>query len=94
MESNKKKKGFASLSPEKRKEIASKGGKAVHEKGNAHKFNSETARKAGKIGGKAVSENREHMANIGRKGGEASSASKGKRASNNGNSTEQDGTNG
>ena len=74
--SNKKKKGFASLSPEKRREIASKGGKAVHQKGNAHKFNSETARKAGKIGGKSVSENKEHMAVIGRKGGEASSVAK------------------
>ncbi len=75
--SNKKKKGFASLSPEKRREIASKGGKAVHQKGNAHKFNSETARKAGKIGGKSVSENKEHMAEIGRRGGEASSVAKG-----------------
>ena len=77
--SNTKKKGFASLSPEKRREIASKGGKAVHQKGNAHKFNSETARKAGKIGGKSVSENKEHMEDIGRKCGEASSVAKGKK---------------
>lgn len=70
-------KGFASMSPEKRKEIASKGGKKAHEMGAAHKFDSETARAAGRIGGRSVSENREHMAEIGRKGGERSVLNRG-----------------
>lgn len=43
--------GFASMDEEKQKEIASKGGKAAHEKGTAHEFDSEEARKAGKKGG-------------------------------------------
>jgi general stress protein YciG len=73
----KSKRGFASMTPEKRKEIAGKGGKAAHEKGKAFKFTSDTAREAGRIGGKSVSEDREHMAEIGRRGGEASSLAKG-----------------
>ena len=43
--------GFASMSPEKQRAIASKGGKAAHEKGTAHKFSSEEARIAGRKGG-------------------------------------------
>ena len=39
--------GFASMDPEKQREIASKGGKAAHESGNAHEFTSEEAREAG-----------------------------------------------
>lgn len=46
-EEPKKRRGFACLSPEKRKEIATKGGKAV-------------------------SANKEYMASIGKKGGDAS----------------------
>ena len=55
----------------RQKEIASKGGKAAHAKGTAHEFDSAEAREAGRKGGLAVSENREHMARIGRRGGEA-----------------------
>ena len=76
-EAKKKKRGFAAMSPEKRREIASKGGKAANEKGTGYRFTPETARKAGRIGGRSVSENREHMAEIGRKGGENSSKAKG-----------------
>jgi general stress protein YciG len=64
--------GFASMDEEKQREIASKGGKAAHEKGTAHEFTSEEAREAGRKGGEAVSQNREHMSQIGRKGGESS----------------------
>ncbi|MBD0313737.1 MAG: stress-induced protein [Microcoleus sp. T3-bin5] len=64
--------GFASMDPEKQREIASKGGQAAHEKGTAHKFSSDEAREAGRKGGQSVSQNREHMAEIGRKGGEKS----------------------
>lgn len=43
--------GFASMDADKQKEIASKGGKAAHEKGTAHEFDSEEAREAGHKGG-------------------------------------------
>ena len=61
--------GFASMNPEKQREIASKGGRAAHAKGTAHEFSTDEAREAGRKGGQAVSRNREHMAAIGRKGG-------------------------
>lgn len=63
--------GFASMDRSKQKEIASKGGKAAHAKGTAHEFDAGEAREAGRKGGQAVSRNREHMAMIGRRGGEA-----------------------
>ena len=63
--------GFASMDTAKQKEIASKGGRAAHAKGTAHEFDSSEARAAGRKGGMAVSRNREHMAAIGRRGGEA-----------------------
>lgn len=45
------KRGFASMDPEKQREIASMGGKAAHESGNAHEFSPEEAREAGRKGG-------------------------------------------
>jgi uncharacterized protein len=63
--------GFASMDPEKKRMIASKGGKAAHEKGTAHEFTPDEARAAGRKGGERVSQNRDHMASIGRRGGEA-----------------------
>lgn len=63
--------GFASMDQAKQREIASKGGRAAHAKGTAHEFDSGEARAAGRKGGMAVSRNREHMAAIGRRGGEA-----------------------
>ena len=62
--------GFAAMDEAKQRQIASKGGKAAHEKGTAHEFTPDEARMAGKKGGEAVSRNRQHMAEIGRKGGE------------------------
>ena len=62
--------GFAAMDEGKQRQIASKGGKAAHEKGTAHEFTPEEARSAGKKGGEAVSRNRAHMAEIGRRGGE------------------------
>ncbi|MDB5231164.1 MAG: hypothetical protein JWN76_1969 [Chitinophagaceae bacterium] len=64
--------GFASMNPEQQRQIASQGGRAAHEKGTAHEFNSEEAREAGRKGGEAVSQNREHMSQIGQKGGQNS----------------------
>jgi uncharacterized protein len=46
--------GFALLSPEKRREISGKGGKAAHVKGTAHEFTVEEARIAGRKGGRAT----------------------------------------
>lgn len=45
--------GFASMAPEKQRQIASIGGKAAHKKGTAHQWTSEEARIAGQKGGRA-----------------------------------------
>ena len=47
------KRGFASMDPVKQREIASKGGRAAHEKGTAHEFTPEEAAAAGRKGGQA-----------------------------------------
>jgi general stress protein YciG len=47
----KERRGFASMSPEKQREIASKGGRAAHEKGTAHEWTPDEARAAGRKGG-------------------------------------------
>jgi general stress protein YciG len=67
----KTRRGFAAMDQEKQRSIASKGGRAAHQKGTAHQFTSDEARAAGRKGGEAVSRNRTHMSAIGRKGGEA-----------------------
>src|SRR3954467_5134673 len=86
--------GFASMDRGKQKEITSKGGKAAHAKGTAHEFDSGEAREAGRKGGLAVSQNREHMAKIGRRGGEARGAARGRGAgvANSGSSAESGGS--
>ena len=48
--------GFASMDPQRQREIASEGGRAAHEKGTAHEFTSEEAREAGRKGGQARSQ--------------------------------------
>ena len=68
--------GFAAMDPAKQREIASKGGKAAHQKGTAHEFSPDEARVAGKKGGDAVSRDRDHMARIGREGGQARAANR------------------
>lgn len=65
------------MDEEKQREIASKGGRAAHEKGTAHEFTPDEAREAGRKGGEAVSQDREHMAEIGAKGGHASHGGRG-----------------
>lgn len=69
----KSRRGFASMDPSRQKEIASKGGRAAHEKGTAHEWSSDEARAAGQKGGIVVSKDRAHMAAIGREGGESRS---------------------
>jgi general stress protein YciG len=49
--------GFASMSKDKVREIASKGGRAAHECGKAHRFSAEEARLAGRKGGLARANN-------------------------------------
>jgi general stress protein YciG len=67
------------MDPKRQREIASQGGKAAHQSGNAHEFTSEEARIAGSKGGKAAHEKgtaheftSEEAREAGRKGGEAS----------------------
>ena len=50
--------GFARMSEEKQREIASKGGRAAHQKGTAHEFTSEEAREAGRKGGERSHRNK------------------------------------
>lgn len=69
--SGKSKRGFASMDPARQREIASRGGRAAHEKGTAHEWTPDEARVAGRKGGEVVSRDREHMSAIGREGGEA-----------------------
>ncbi len=47
----KSKRGFASMSKSLRTSIARRGGKSAHEKGVAYKWNTDTAREAGRLGG-------------------------------------------
>jgi general stress protein YciG len=49
-----KRRGFASMDAARQREIASKGGRAAHEKGTAHEFTPEEARAAGRKGGQAA----------------------------------------
>ena len=83
--------GFAAMDRQRQREIASLGGRAAHEKGTAHEFTSEEARAAGRKGGEAVSNDRSHMAAIGRKGGENS---RGGRRSNGAGKGRSEGSNG
>lgn len=49
-----KPRGFAAMAPEVRREIARKGGRAVHAAGTGHEFTSDEARAAGRKGGRAA----------------------------------------
>jgi len=65
--------GFASMDPQRQREIASEGGRAAHEKGTAHEFTSEEAREAGRKGGQARSQS--NRSNSNRSGNPGSSSS-------------------
>ena len=65
--------GFASMDRSKQKEIASKGGKAAHQKGTAHEWTSEEAREAGRKGGMASHRRKQEQQN----GGSPSSSTEG-----------------
>lgn len=49
--------GFAAMDPAQQREIASKGGRAAHQKGTAHEFTKEEAARAGRKGGEARAQN-------------------------------------
>ena len=57
--------GFASMDRAKQREIASKGGKAAHQKGTAHEWTSEEARDAGRKGGIASHQRRREQSATG-----------------------------
>ena len=71
--------GFAAMDPQKQKQIASEGGRAAHRQGVAHEWSSDEAREAGRKGGQIVSRNREHMSEIGRRGGQSSGSRRGQK---------------
>lgn len=76
--------GFASMDKEKQRMIASKGGRAAHEKGTAHEFNSTEASMAAKKGherGTAHEFTPEEARVAGRKGGLARAQNRAKNAS-------------
>jgi uncharacterized protein len=50
---SKARRGFAAMSPDRQREIASQGGRAAHQQGVAHEWSSDEARAAGKKGGQA-----------------------------------------
>ena len=71
MSETKKPRGFACLTPEQHRAIASKGGQTSHRKGTANKFTHEKASEAGKKGGAHWKDDPEHMRTIGARGGRA-----------------------
>jgi general stress protein YciG len=50
--------GFASMSPEKRRAIASMGGKSAHQRGVAHQWTRDEAVQAGSKGGRSTQRKR------------------------------------
>jgi general stress protein YciG len=69
--------GFASMDRAKQREIASKGGKAAHQKGTAHEWTSEEARDAGRKGGIASHRRRREQMGGGTSEGADSGAGEG-----------------
>ena len=64
--------GFASMDRSKQRDIASKGGKAAHQKGTAHEWTSEEAREAGRKGGMASHRRKQEQQQQTSEGGGAS----------------------
>lgn len=73
-EQRKERRGFASMSPEKQREIASKGGRAAHEKGTAHEWTADEARNAGRKGGQVSRGGRGRLLATGQEAAPASSS--------------------
>lgn len=79
--------GFASMDPERQREIASEGGRAAHEKGTAHEFTSEEARRAGSMshGGGSQQSDRSSGSQQSGRGGSGGSSGGGSRSGSSGN---------
>lgn len=75
-QSDTSKRGFASMDPEQQREIAAEGGRAAHEKGTAHEFTSEEARRAG-----SMSHKNDGRSSQSTSGGSSQSGSGGSRSS-------------
>jgi len=58
--------GFAAMDEQRRREVASLGGRIAHARGRAHRFTPEEARKAGQKGGSQINRNRKQMAELDR----------------------------
>lgn len=56
--------GFASMERSRQREIASKGGRAAHQKGSAHEWTSDEAREAGRKGGMASHRRKEESQGV------------------------------
>jgi general stress protein YciG len=80
--------GFASMDPQRQREIASEGGRAAHEKGTAHEFTSEEAREAGRKGGMARSQKRSQANSIGSSNSSLNSADSNSQGSSSGNGSQ------
>jgi general stress protein YciG len=81
--------GFASMDPQRQREIASEGGRAAHERGTAHEFTSEEAREAGRKGGQARAENRSARQRASQSGGSGGTESASDSGSNRGNASDR-----
>lgn len=88
--------GFASMDPERQRQIASMGGKAVPDEKRSFSQNRRLAAEAGRKGGQSVpdekrsfSQNPELAAEAGRKGGQASHGGGGSASSSEGGGTPQ-----
>jgi hypothetical protein len=71
--------GFASMDPDKQREIAAEGGRAAHASGHAHEFDSEEARKAGSMSHKNDGNQQSGSSSGGSSGGSGSGSSGGSR---------------
>jgi general stress protein YciG len=58
------KRGFGSMTSERKREIARMGGRAAHAKGTAHRWDSEEAREAGRKGGRSSQATRAYLASL------------------------------
>lgn len=76
-QSDTSKRGFASMDREQQREIAAEGGRAAHEKGTAHEFTSEEARRAGSMSHKNDARNSQSSAGASGSRGAAAGGNKG-----------------
>ncbi|TWI66538.1 stress-induced acidophilic repeat protein [Pseudoduganella lurida] len=81
--------GFASMDPQRQREIASEGGRAAHASGNAHEFTSEEARRAGSMSHKNDGNRQSGAQGSGGAGGQGNQANQGGTAGTRGGTPEQ-----